>query len=152
MSKIVFTLTTEHKEEDIPNNTIHLIVSQDYSGRLQNIPKSVYEMTLLTFNDIFYNNIPNQVRIINIFLMNLSNYKIYLDNLPICLEKIRLNDYSRYTEFEFLAKNIDVYSIEVRRRHFMLNNIKKYITKIPFGCIITNQFDEELVDLLNIMY
>lgn len=150
MSNSVFLLKKGIEEKDIPTTTIHLIISHDYNDILYNLPEKVNELTIMTNNKIFYNNIPNGITIINISLINLREYNIILDNLPVTLEKIRLSDYSKYTEFEFLDKILHpgIYSIEVRRRTNLSFILKNNIKKIPFGCKITNQFDEELIELL----
>jgi hypothetical protein len=147
MSNTVFLLKNGFYNKDIPNTTIHLMISNDYNDYLSNLPDGVIELTIFTKNKLFYSNIPNNIKIININLSTLHYYNIFLDNLPISLKKIRLNDYSKYTEFEFLDNNIEDYPIECIRRQNMLSIIKKFIVKIPFDCIITNKFDEELVIL-----
>ncbi len=150
MSILVFLLKNGIEEKDIPISTIHLIISHAYNEILYNLPEKINELTIMTNNKIFYNNIPNGITIINISLIKLRDYNIILDNLPVTLEKIKLTDYSKYTEFDFLEKNIHpgFYSIEVIRRKNLSFIIKNNIKKIPFGCKITNQFDEELIELL----
>ena len=150
MSTKIFLLKNGIEEEDIPKNIVHLIVAHDYNKILYNLPETIFELTIMTNNKVFYNNIPTQIKIINISLSNLCDGNIILENLPFFLEKIRITDYSKYTEFEFLEKNVEIYIIEVKRRQNMLKIIKKHIIKIPFGCIITNKYNEELVDLLNV--
>jgi hypothetical protein len=149
MSNTVFLLKKGFNKEDIPKSTIHLMVSHNYDKFLNDIPDTINELTIFTTNKLFYCNMPNGIKIININLVTLRDYNIILDNLPISLEKIRVNDYSKYTEFEFLEKNIEDYSIELRRRYNLLSIIKNNIIKKPFGCIITNKYNEELVDLLD---
>ncbi len=150
MSKSVFLLKKELTEKNIPLNTIHLIISHNYNSILRNLPEKVNELSIMTTNKLFYNNIPNEIKIININLSILRDYYIKLDNLPVTLEKIRLIDYSKYTEYDFLEKNIQsiYYPIEVRRRQNMLSIIQNNIIKVPFGCVITNHLDEKLIDLL----
>ena len=147
MSNSIFLLNNDYKC-DIPNNTKHIIISHDYNKILNNIPDTVIELTIYSNFKELYNNIPIKIKIININLLHLRNYNIYLHNLPISLEQIKLCDFSKYCEFDYLDKNIQLYSIEQRKRCNMLKIIKKYIIKLPFNCIITNNLNEKIIDLL----
>jgi len=98
MSNTVFLLKKGFNKEDIPKSTIHLMVSHNYDKFLNDIPNTINELTIFTTNKLFYCNMPNGIKIININLVTLRDYNIILDNLPISLEKIRVNDYSKYNE------------------------------------------------------
>lgn len=128
----------------------HIVITNfNYKNDLFNYDL-VEEVTMNTYDIKLYNDLPKNIKVLNIELLMLQNYNIVIDNLPLSLEKIRLIDYSKYTEFEFLENDTTVIClpIEIRRRKNMLNIINKYIKKLPFGCILTNRFDERLIEFL----
>lgn len=136
--------------DDVPENTKHIVIPRDYSFGLLNLPEHVNELSLESKYITPYNSITHNIEILNIRLLTICNCGIKLSNLPPTLKKIRLLDYSRFTEFEFITNNLynSVYSIEERLR----NNMKKIITgnikKVPLDCIVTNKFNEELLDII----
>jgi hypothetical protein len=136
--------------DDIPENIKHIAIPSGYSFGLLNIPEYVNELTLQSKSIIPYNSIVPTIEILNICLLTIGYSGIKIDNLPPTLKKLRLLDYSKHTEFEFLTNNLynSVYSIEERRRNNMKKIINGNIIKIPFDCMITNKFDEELLDII----
>lgn len=150
MSVFFYVLKKDKKEDIIPKTVKHIYVSYDYDDILQETPDDVNELTIRTTNKLFYDNIPNGIKIINIYLVILRDYNIILNNLPITLEKIVLSDYSGYSEFDYIEKNMSapLYSIEQRKRKNMNNIIKNNIIKLPFGCVMTNFLGEQIVEFL----
>lgn len=140
----------EIEYDNIPKNTKHIVIPSDYSFGLLNMPEYVNELTLESKSRIPYNSIAPSIEILNIRLLIIERYNIKIDNLPPTLKKLRLLDYSKNTEFEFITNNLynSFYPLEERRRNNMKKIINANIIKIPFDCIITNNYDEELLDII----
>jgi len=140
----------EIEASDIPENTKHVVIPSKYSFGLLNLPEHVNELSLESKYVIPYNSITPSVEILNIRLSTITRFGIKIDNLPPILKKIRLLDYSKFTEFEFITNNLydSIYSIEERLRNNMKKIIIDNIKRVPYDCIVTNKFDEVLLDII----
>lgn len=146
ITHLKFGVNFNQQVNNLPNLITHLTLGEKFNKQVNNLPNSIAQLeiysimydklitkypislTEITFRNIsvIKNNIPDSVNCINILfddLQSLSSNKsadFDLSNIPANIKQIRINDKDKL----------------------------KYITKIPFGCIITD-FKNNIIDMPN---
>jgi hypothetical protein len=111
--------------DNLPNTLTHLLLGYNFNKTIQHLPESVIELGFFS-NYIFRDNLPYFIEIVKIyFARDYVEYKkkyiikkYYITNLPPTIKQIKVKNY---------------------------NNALR-ITKIPFGCIVTD-FDNNYIEI-----
>ena len=104
-----FKFNQEIKEGVLPFN-LHTLIFGYYFNNKVNLVKSIKEITLFSHNNLI-NNLGENIKIVKILFRDYYNENKKIINLPYTIEKIILSH----------------------------EYYKKYIEKIPYGCIIEIQ-------------
>src|SRR6185312_12016836 len=99
----------------LPNSITHLTFGMNFNQSIDKLPTTIIELGFYS-NSKIKNNIPNNIEYINIIFFNNDKYNEAIENLPINVKQIKISE-------------------EVKIH---------YLKKIPFGCKVVDELDNEI--------
>lgn len=137
--------------DSLPKNLTNLTLSYAFNNTVNSLPKSLISITFLEMFNQSIDNLPNSVKIISMsggFNRQVLKYPDSLEELSFCARsniKNQIPDHISIINvyFDYVGGDLVCSNIPPNIKKIRINIKEKInlITKIPFGCVITDVYD-----------